>query len=145
MLNPSKCTFGVKFDKFLEFMMSERGIEANQCKVDVVLTLVEPRCIKDIQRLNGCIATLGRFIFKSAERCVPVFKTLKTSGKAFQCSEECAQAWEDLKDYLVRLPLLSAPVSSEVLYMYLSASQQAGTLVLVRDSEDKQLQVYFVS
>lgn len=48
MLNPSKCTFRMKFGKFLGFMMSERGIEANPRKVEEVLTLAEPRCIKDI-------------------------------------------------------------------------------------------------
>ena len=28
-LNPSKCAFGVSFEKFLGFMVSQRGIEAN--------------------------------------------------------------------------------------------------------------------
>ena len=32
-LNPSKCVFGVASDKFLGFMVSQRGIEANQEKV----------------------------------------------------------------------------------------------------------------
>ena len=32
-LNPSKCTFGVTYGKFLGFMMSQRGIEANPEKV----------------------------------------------------------------------------------------------------------------
>lgn len=100
--------------------MSERGIKANPRKVDAVLALAEPRCVKDIQRQNGYVAVLGRFISKSFERCVPFFKTLKFSGKAFLWSEECAKAWEDLKDYLARLPLLSALVSDEVPYMYLS-------------------------
>ncbi|KAL0445858.1 UNVERIFIED_CONTAM: Retrovirus-related Pol polyprotein from transposon gypsy [Sesamum latifolium] len=32
-LNPSKCTFGVKGGKFLGYMVSERGIEANPEKM----------------------------------------------------------------------------------------------------------------
>ena len=32
-LNPSKCAFGVSFGKFLEFMVSHRGIEANPDKI----------------------------------------------------------------------------------------------------------------
>lgn len=31
-LNPSKCAFGVSFSKFLGFMVSHRGIEANPIK-----------------------------------------------------------------------------------------------------------------
>lgn len=145
MLNPAKCTFRVKFNKFLVFMMSERGIKANPHKVKAVLALVKPRCIKDIQRLNGCIATLGRFISKSAERCIPFFKALKTLRKTFFWSKECVKAQEDLKDYLAKLPLLSAPTSGEVLYMYLHVSQQAVALVLARDSNDRKLSIYFVS
>ena len=32
-LNPSKCVFGVALGKFLDFMVSQRGIEANSEKV----------------------------------------------------------------------------------------------------------------
>lgn len=86
-LNPTKCTFGVKSRKFLGFITSELGIEVNPHKIKVVLGLAKPRCIKDIQMLNGCIAALGRFVSKSAERCMPFFKSLKLSGKTFGCDE----------------------------------------------------------
>lgn len=46
-INPTKCTFGVESKEFLG------GIEANPHKVEVVLRLAEPRCIKDIQCLKG--------------------------------------------------------------------------------------------
>lgn len=82
-LNPTKCTFGVKLGKFLGFMTLERGIEANLHKVEAILNLVEPRCIKDIQGLNRCIVTLGRFILKSIEKCLPFFKALKQSTRTF--------------------------------------------------------------
>lgn len=48
-LNPTKCTFGVKSRKFLGFMTSERGIEVNPHKIEVILSLTEPRCVKNIQ------------------------------------------------------------------------------------------------
>lgn len=101
--------------------------------------------VKDIQRLTSCIATSGRFISKSAERCILFFKTLKTSRKIFFWNEECSKAWGDLKDYLSRLPLLSAPVTGEVFYIYLSTSQQSVASILVRDLEGSQVPVYFIS
>lgn len=48
MLNLMKCNFRVKFGKFLGFMMSEREIKTNLCKVEAVFALTEPRYIKDI-------------------------------------------------------------------------------------------------
>lgn len=135
-LNPIKCTFGVKFRKFLGFMMLEHDIEANPRKIEAVMALAKPRCVKDIHRLNGCIAALGRFVSKSAERCMPFFKVLKLSGKTFQWDESCMKAWKSLKSYLANLPLLRAPTPDEVLYMYLLVSQQAVAL---------HLPIYFVS
>ena len=41
-LNPSKCTFGVTSGKFLGFIVSQRGIEANPEKIRVVLDLSPP-------------------------------------------------------------------------------------------------------
>lgn len=44
--------------KISSFMMSERGMEANPEKLEAIARLAEPRCIKEIQQLNGCIAPL---------------------------------------------------------------------------------------
>lgn len=33
-LNPEKCTFGIKAEKFLEYIVSERGIKANLEKIN---------------------------------------------------------------------------------------------------------------
>ena len=65
-LNPKKSVFGIRFGKFLGFMVSQRGIDANLAKVQAVLDLVEPKSKKDVMRLTG-MATLSRFIAKSME------------------------------------------------------------------------------
>jgi len=61
-LNPSKCAFGVLSGKFLRFMVSHRGIEANPDKIQVILNMEPPRNIKEVQSLTGRVATLNRFI-----------------------------------------------------------------------------------
>ena len=47
-LNPSKCAFGVSTRKFLVFMVSHRGIEANPDKIQVILNMEPPRNIKEV-------------------------------------------------------------------------------------------------
>jgi len=47
-LNPSKCAFRVSSGKFLGFMVSHRGIEANLDKIQAILNMEPPRNIKDI-------------------------------------------------------------------------------------------------
>ena len=47
-LNPSKCAFGVAPGKFLGFMLSQRGIEANPKKVRAILDMTSPKTIKEV-------------------------------------------------------------------------------------------------
>ena len=45
-LNPEKCTFGVESGKFLEFMVSHRGIEVNPEKIQAIMQMRSPRNLK---------------------------------------------------------------------------------------------------
>ena len=76
-LNPAKCTFGVSSRKFLGFMVSQRGIEANPEKVRAILKMSSPKMIKEVQSLTRRVVALNMFISKATEKCLPFFKTLK--------------------------------------------------------------------
>ena len=47
-LNASKCTFGVSLGKFLDHMVSRRGIEANPDQIATLMDLVEPQNAKQV-------------------------------------------------------------------------------------------------
>ena len=47
-LNPTKCAFGVASGKFLEFMVSQSGIEANPEKVRAILDMTLPKTVKEV-------------------------------------------------------------------------------------------------
>ena len=85
-LNPSKCAFGVMAGKFLGFMVSQRGIKVNPEKIRAIIELESPRTIKEVQSLNGKIATLNRFVSKVTDKCLPFFRTLR---KSFEWMDEC--------------------------------------------------------
>jgi hypothetical protein len=80
-LNPKKCIFGVPSGKLLGFIISHRGIEANPEKISTITKMKAPTCIKDVQKLTGCMAALNRFISKLRERGLPFFKLLKHQEK----------------------------------------------------------------
>ena len=67
--------------KFLIFMVSTRGIEANSDKIKIILDMRSPVTIKKVYRLNRKVAALNRFISKSANKCLPFFRILR---KAFE-------------------------------------------------------------
>ena len=86
-LNPTKCLFGVLSGILLGNIVSARGIEANLKKFSVVTRMKRPTCVKDVQKLTGCMAALGRFISCLGEKGLPFFKLLKAS-ECFESTEE---------------------------------------------------------
>ncbi|KAL2249921.1 UNVERIFIED_CONTAM: Retrovirus-related Pol polyprotein from transposon opus [Sesamum indicum] len=143
-LNPSKCTFGVAGGKFLGYMVSERGIEANPEKIEAILNLKSPTSIKEVQKLTGRIASLNRFISRSADRNLHFFKILR-KVKGFDWTEECEQAFQELKTYLRSPPLLANPREGDILYLYLAISDDAVSSVLIKEKGKIQNPVYYVS
>ena len=141
-LNPSKCAFGVTSRKFLGFMISLKGIEANPKKVRAILDMASPKTVKEVQKLTGRIAALNRFVSKVTEKCLPFFKTLK---QASAWTNECEVAFQELKHYLSNPPLLSPSKEGENLYLYLAVSAIAIRVALVWEKDRKQLPVYYVS
>ncbi|GJR60090.1 reverse transcriptase domain-containing protein [Tanacetum coccineum] len=146
-LNPKKCTFGVEEGMFLGYQVNTKGIKICPDKVDAVLSLQSPKCLKDVQKLNGKLASLNRFLAKSAEKSLPFFKTLKkcTKKSDFLWTEEAEAAFKQMKEHIAKLPMLIAPEEQEELIVYLAASKEAVSAVLMTEREARQMPIYFVS
>ncbi|KAK9923537.1 hypothetical protein M0R45_031949 [Rubus argutus] len=144
-LNPEECVFCVGEGKFLGFMVSHRGIEANPEKIQAILDLQSPRTFKEFQSLNGRITALSRFISRSTDRCALFFKILKTGKKFEGWTTECETTFTALKEYLASPPLLSRPTVGEPLFLYLSVSKTAVSSILVRNHNKEDLPVDYTS
>ncbi|XP_070045833.1 uncharacterized protein [Nicotiana tomentosiformis] len=99
---------------------------------------------KEVQRLTGRIAALGRFIFKSSEKSFKFFSILKKQNQ-FEWTDECQQALKNLKAYLSNPPLLAKPKDRERLLIYHAVSEMAVSAVLVREDKGKRSPIYYVS
>ncbi|XP_050890966.1 uncharacterized protein LOC127096442 [Lathyrus oleraceus] len=142
--NPEKCTFGVRAGKFLGFYLTERGIEANPDKCRAFSEFPTPKTKKSIQSLNGVLASLSRFIAKSAQHALPFFRLLRKEA-TFDWTDECEQALLHLKKVLSQPPVLSRPSEKETLYLYLSVATEAVSAVLIRETDEGQKPIYFTS
>ena len=141
-LNPSKCAFGVSLGKFLGFMVSQRGIEANPDKIQAILNIEPPKNIKEVQSLTGRVTTLNKSVSKVTDKCLPFFKVL---SKAFEWTDKCQKVFQDLKDYLTTAPLLSPSVQGKELYLYLAVSPHAVSSALIREEGKVQKPMYYTS
>jgi hypothetical protein len=96
------------------------------------------------------MAALNRFISKPGEWGLPFFKLLKHQEK-FVWTPEADQALAQLKDFLSKPPVLTAPRKGEELLLYLTATTHVvSTAIIVERQEDGhaypvQHPVYFIS
>ena len=91
--------------------------------------------LKEVQCLADCMAALGLFISKLGERGLPLFKLLKKTGH-FDWTPEAEQAFHDLKKYLTSPPVLVAPSEGKPLLLYVSATPQVVSMVLVVEHDE---------
>ncbi|GKA29562.1 reverse transcriptase domain-containing protein [Tanacetum coccineum] len=118
-----------------EMFHTLEGIKPCPDKIKAVLQLPSPRIIKEVQSLNGKLASLNRFLSKSAEKSLPLFKTLKKFIKKsdFHWTPKAEQAFKKQKQHLSKLPLLVAPKPKEELIVYMSASHRAISAILMTE------------
>ncbi|GKD03641.1 hypothetical protein Tco_1178615 [Tanacetum coccineum] len=106
---------------FLGYKVNADGLKVCPDKADAVLSFPSPRCLNDVQKLNGKLASLNRFLSKSAEKSLPFFKTLKKCTKKgdFQWTREAEVSFKQMKKLIAELPMLTAPKEKEEPIMYL--------------------------
>ena len=74
-LNPTKCVFRVSFGKFLGFMVSQRGIEANLEKVKAILDMTSLRSVKEV--LHTPLRSLEQVCVQSHKQMPPVLQNIE--------------------------------------------------------------------
>ncbi|KAJ9547211.1 hypothetical protein OSB04_019754, partial [Centaurea solstitialis] len=143
-LNPTKCSFGVRAGKFLGYLVTQRGIEASPEQVKAITEIQSPRNVKEVQRLTGRVAALTRFISRSSDKCHLFYNVLR-KNQGFLWTDEHEKALQELKQYMTSSPLLTKPVEGESLQLYLAVSKNVTSAVLVREEDQQQRPIYYVS
>jgi hypothetical protein len=121
-------------------LVSTKGIEAIPDKIKAILQIQPPQIKKEVQKLADCIAALNKFIVKLAERSLPFFSVLRGSAKVEWGSEQ-QKAFNDLKQYLQHLPMLSSPKQGQPLILYVSTTHSLVSGALVVEKEVAQSEV----
>ncbi|XP_014498730.1 uncharacterized protein LOC106759872 [Vigna radiata var. radiata] len=142
-LNPAKCTFGVNAGRFLGFMLTVRGIEANPDKCKAILEMRSPHNLKEIQRLVDRLTSLSRFIPELAEKIKPILKLMKKSALE-GWNEECEETFKDVKGILTVPPVMGRPDPDHTLQVFLVVTDTAISAALIQEDPQFKL-IYFLS
>ena len=129
-LNPTKCTFGVPAGKLLGFLVSSRGIEANPAKISAIERMPVPKCLKDVQKFTGCLASLSRFVSRLGEKALPLYQLIKKTD-TFVWTPRADAAFHELKGMLSTAPILASPLNKEPMLLYIAATNRVISMVVV--------------
>jgi hypothetical protein len=145
-MNPKKCAFGVSAGQFLGFLVHERGIEIGLKSQEAVRTMVPPTTKKELQQLIGKINFVRRFISNLSGRIEPFMELVKTkTTDEFRWGAEQQRAFEEIKEYLSKPPVLVPPQQDRPFYIYLSMGNTSIASVVVQLYDGKEKVVFYLS
>jgi hypothetical protein len=98
--------------------------------------MAKPSNKKDVMKLTGMMAALGRFISKLGEKVLPFFKLLRKADK-FVWDNEAHKAFEALKESLTTTTVMTPPIPKETLLLYISATTNVVNTILVSEREEE--------
>nr|GEY69478.1 reverse transcriptase domain-containing protein [Tanacetum cinerariifolium] len=145
-LNPKKCTFRMRECMFLGYKVNADGLKVCPDKVEAVLSFPSLKCFKDVQKLNRKLASLNRFLSKSAKKLLPFFTTLNkcTKKSDFLWTAEAETTFKQMKKLIAELPMLTELKEKEESVIYMVATKEAISAVLMTKRDRKQMPIYFV-
>jgi ribonuclease HI len=134
----------------LGYIVSQRGIEPNPEKVTALERMGPIRDLKGVRKVLGCLAALSRFISRLGEKGLPLYRLLKKHNR-LSWTIEAQEALDKLKATLARAPILTPPQDGEPLYLYVAATTQVVSAVIVVERTEEghalpvQRPVYYIS
>lgn len=108
VLNWKKCHFMVTEGIVLWHRISNKGIEVDQAKVEVIERLPSPTNVKTIISFLGHVGFYRRFI-KDFSNIAKLLCNLLDTDLPFVFDQQCLHAFKTLKTKLVTAPVISAP------------------------------------
>src|SRR2546421_6461008 len=104
-----------------------------------------PKTEKQVRSFIGKIQYISRFISKLSVTCEPIFRLLK-KDQPVKWSAECQEAFEKIKVYLSKPPVLSPPQPGKPLILYMSVEDLGvGAMLAQVDDLGVEYAIYYIS
>jgi hypothetical protein len=107
------------------------------------------RDVKGVQKVLGCLAALSCFISRLGEKGLPLYQLLKKHER-FSWTIKAQEVLDKLKATLTHAPILTQPQNGEPLYLYVAATTQVVSVVIVVERAEEghslpvQRPVYYI-
>ncbi|CAN6573190.1 unnamed protein product [Malus baccata var. baccata] len=144
VLNWEKCHFMVKQGIVLGHIVSEKGIEVDKQKIDLVRHLPSPTSVREVRSFLGHAGFYKRFIKDFFKISNPLCRLL-LKDVPFQFDEECESAFKQLKEKLTSAPIIVPPDWSLPFELICDASDYALGAILGQRKDKQPHVIYYAS
>ncbi|RVW29444.1 Retrovirus-related Pol polyprotein from transposon 17.6 [Vitis vinifera] len=144
VLNWEKCHFMVHQGIVLDHIISEKGIEVDKAKVELIAKLSSPTTIKGVRQFLGHAGFYRRFIQDFSKLTRPLCELLAKDAK-FVWDERCQKSFDQLKQFLTTAPIVRAPNWQLPFEVMCDVSDFAIRVVLGQREDGKPYVIYYAS
>ncbi|RVW95570.1 Retrovirus-related Pol polyprotein from transposon 17.6 [Vitis vinifera] len=144
VLNWEKCHFMVHQGIVLGHIISEKGIEVDKAKVELIVKLPSPTTVKGVRQFLGHAGFYRRFIKGFSSLSKPLCELLAKDAK-FIWDERCQNNFDQLKKFLTTTPIVRVPNWQLPFELMCDASDFAIGAVLGQREDGKPYVIYYAS
>ncbi|XP_010523588.2 PREDICTED: uncharacterized protein LOC104801906, partial [Tarenaya hassleriana] len=144
VLNWEKCHFMVQEGIVLGHKISEKGIEVDRAKIEVIEQMIPPTNVKGIRSFLGHAGFYRRFIKDFSKISKPLTELLGKDVQ-FVFTKQCHEAFETLKKSLISPPIIQHPAWGKPFELMCDASDYAVGAVLGQRKDKKLHAIYYAS
>ena len=132
-----KCSFFKKHIQYLGHLVSEKGFEPLPEKLESIRKMPAPRTAKEVKQFLGLIGYYRKFIPRFADTSRPLTK-LTRHNISFEWTDQCAKAFNHLRELLMEYPILRYPNPTQGYILYTDASGIGWSGVLTQEHLDEK-------
>lgn len=131
-LKSKKCCFMRTSVKFLGHVISAQGLQVDPDKINILKQWPVPKDKSEIRSLLGFGNYFRRFILRYSDMVRPLVELTKKDVPV-QWSQECEQAFHNLKNAIINAPVLKHPDMNKPFQLVCDASNFASGAILIQD------------
>ena len=146
-VKPKKCKFGMKETEYLGHVVGNGVVKPCQSKTEAVKKFQVPETKKQVRSFLGLAGYYRKFIKNFSDLAAPLTNlTKKREPQKVKWTQECDQAFRQLKEVLCNKPVLKAPDFTKEFRLQTDASEYGlGAVLSQKDEEGLEHPVVYIS
>ncbi len=136
-IKASKCQLWRAEVEYLGFIAGRQGLRVNPRKLDSIKQFPVPEKVRDVQAFLGLVGYFRIFVKSFANRAEPLHYLLRKTT-SWEWTPACQAAFDDLKQCMLKAPILAFPDFSKPFILTTDASGYAIGAVLTQLQQGKE-------